>query len=109
MIKHKAQLVAKGYSHKSGVGFDEVFVPVAHMESVRVLITLAARGGWEVHHKDYKCAFLNGDLAEEVNVRQPSGYIDIKNEHMVLKLCKVLYGLRKSPHAWNMRSWIAPW
>jgi hypothetical protein len=39
------------------------------MESVRVLIALAAHGGWEIHHMDVKSAFLNRDLAEEVYVR----------------------------------------
>jgi hypothetical protein len=32
------------------------------MDSVRLLITLAAHEGWEVHHMDVKSTFLNGDL-----------------------------------------------
>jgi hypothetical protein len=56
------------------VDFDEVFAPVARMETVRILLALAAHGGWEVHHMDVKSAFLNGDLAEEVYVQQPAGF-----------------------------------
>lgn len=68
-LKHKARLVAKGYSQRQGVDFEEVFAPVARMETVRLLLALAAHGGWQVHHMDVKSAFLNGDLAEEVYVQ----------------------------------------
>jgi hypothetical protein len=34
IIKHKARLVVKGYVQQQGVDFDEVFVPVARLESV---------------------------------------------------------------------------
>ena len=46
IVKHKARLVAKGYAHKQGVDFDEVFAPVARLETVRLLLALAANGGW---------------------------------------------------------------
>jgi len=52
-----------------------VFAPVARIETVRVLLALAAQGGWEVHHMDVKSAFLNGDLTETVFVQQPPGFI----------------------------------
>jgi hypothetical protein len=51
------------------VDFDEVFAPVARLETVRVLIALAAHGNWELHHMDVKSAFLNGSLKEEVCVK----------------------------------------
>jgi hypothetical protein len=71
--------VAKGYSQRQGVDYDEVFAPVARMETVRLLLALAAHCSWAVHHMDVKSAFLNGDLQEEVYVRQPLGFIDDRN------------------------------
>ena len=47
---------------------------MARMESVCVLLELAAQEGWQVHHMDVKSAFLNGDLKEKVYVCQPPGY-----------------------------------
>ena len=94
VIKHKARLVAKGYVQQPGIDFDEVFAPVARMESVRLLLALAAHERWPVHHMDVKSAFLNGVLEEEVYVTQPPGFVIPGQEGKVLRLKKALYGLR---------------
>lgn len=52
---------------------------------MRVLLALAAQGGWQVHHMDVKSAFLNGDLTEIVYVKQPPGFI-VGDGDKVLKL-----------------------
>jgi hypothetical protein len=103
VLKHKARLVAKGYVQQARVDFDEVFAPVAWIEFVRLLLALAAQEGWPVHHMDVKSAFLNGELNEEVYVRQPPGFIVAGQENMVLRLDKALYGLRQAPRAWNAK------
>jgi hypothetical protein len=56
-----------------------------------------------VHHLDVKSAFLNGDLAEEVFVKQAPGFVVPGAEHKVLRLRKALYGLRQAPRAWNAK------
>jgi len=102
VVKYKARLVAKGYAQRHGVDFDEVFAPVARIETVQVLLALAAQGRWQVHHMDVKSAFLNGDLTETVFVQQPPGFV-IGNGDKELKLRKALYGLKQAPRAWNFR------
>lgn len=97
--KFKARLVAKGYVQQQGIDFDEVFAPVARLETIRLLINLAATNGWEIHHLDVKTAFLHGELKEVVYVSQPEGF-EVKGcEHKVYKLNKELYGLRQAPRA----------
>lgn len=103
VVKHKARLVAKGYVQRAGVDFDEVFAPVARLDSVRVLMALAVQLKLEVHHLDVKSAFLNGDLEEEVYVVQPVGFVDEAAPDKVLRLRKALYGLRQAPRAWNAK------
>ena len=97
IIKHKACLVARGFVQVEGIDFEEVFALVARMESVRLLLALAAAKDWRDHHLDVKLAFLNGELAETVFVRQPLGFAIKGEEHRVLRLRKALYGLRQAP------------
>ncbi|KAJ9560810.1 hypothetical protein OSB04_005970 [Centaurea solstitialis] len=103
IIKYKARLVAKGYVQEHGIDYDEVFAPVARMETIRLILALAAYHGWEVHHLDVKSAFLHGELKEEVYVTQPEGFIKPGNENKVYRLTKALYGLKQAPRAWNMK------
>jgi hypothetical protein len=73
--KHKARLVVEGYAQHHIIDYDEVFAPVAWLDSVRLLITFVSHEGWEVHHLDVKLSFLNGDLQEEVYVEQLVGFV----------------------------------
>ena len=94
IVKHKARLIARGFVQHEGIDFQEVFAPVACMESVRLLLALAAAKDWCIHHLDVKSAFLNSELAETVFLKQPPGFAIKGAEHRVLRLRKALYGLR---------------
>lgn len=94
IAKYQACLVAKGYVQQASVDFEEVFTLMARLESIRLLVALSAEHGWVVHHMDIKLAFLNGELAEVVYVKQPPGFILASKEDKVLRLDKALYGLR---------------
>ncbi|KAK1423646.1 hypothetical protein QVD17_18952 [Tagetes erecta] len=100
---HKARLVARGFVQQKGIDFEEAFAPVARLETIRLLLAMAAKGKWLVHHLDVKSAFLNGELKEEVYVKQPDGFVKEGKEEMVCRLNKALYGLRQAPRAWNIR------
>ena len=99
--KFKARLVAQGYSQAAGVDFQEVFSPVIRNTSMRSLLALANSLDWEVHQMDVKSAFLQGDLNEEIYMRQPDGYVDKGNPNHVCKLKKSLYGLKQAARCWN--------
>nr|GEV43306.1 ribonuclease H-like domain, reverse transcriptase, RNA-dependent DNA polymerase [Tanacetum cinerariifolium] len=103
ITKHKTRLVVKGYIQEHGIDFEEVFAPVARMETIRLLLAIATNNKWEVHHLDVKSAFLHGDLKEEVYVTQPEGFIKRQDNGKVYRLIKVLYGLRQAQRAWNIK------
>jgi hypothetical protein len=42
IVKHKSCLVARGFVQRKGIDFDDTFAPMAQIESVRLLFTLAA-------------------------------------------------------------------
>ncbi|MCH93923.1 copia-type polyprotein, partial [Trifolium medium] len=103
VAKHKARLVAKGFLQKAGLDYDEVYAPVARIETIRLVIAIASAKKWSLSQMDVKSAFLNGSLDEEVYVSQPPGFIMKGKEGMVYKLNKALYGLKQAPRAWNKR------
>ena len=103
MIGNKAQLVAQGYSQMDGIDYDEIFAPVARMESIRILLTLACQLKFKLYQMDVKTTFLNGLLKKYVYVAQPKGFIDPHFPDHVLYLKKAPYGLKQAPSAWYDR------
>ena len=97
----KACLVAQGYSQKEGLDYDETFNPVVRSESVRSVIALASKNGLKLHQVDITTAFLNGDLEEEVYMRQPEDFLLDGQEHLVCRLKRSIYGLKQSSRCWN--------
>lgn len=70
------------------------------MNTIRIIISLTAHFGWEMHQFDVKNAFLHGSLEEEVYMEIPPGYGATNGGNKVCKLKKALYGLKQSPRAW---------
>ena len=103
VIRNKARLVAQGYTQVEGVDFDETLVPIARIESIRVLLAFACHLKFKLYEMDMKSAFLNGFLEEEVSVAQPKGFIDPHFPDHVLYLKKTFYGLKQASKAWYDR------
>jgi hypothetical protein len=98
--RYKARLVAQGFSQQHGVDYNEVYAPVARNSAIRAVLALATALDLEVHQMDVSTAFLNGELEEEIYMRQPEGYVD-RDPDLVCKLQRSLYGLKQAARCWN--------
>ena len=101
--KFKARLVVKGYAQLHGLDYNEVFALEARLDTICVILAMAAQLCWEVFQLDVKSAFLHGEFKEKVFVLQPEGFIKKGEEEKVYRLRKALYGLKQASRAWYNR------
>ncbi|KAH9751211.1 hypothetical protein KPL71_014192 [Citrus sinensis] len=99
--KYKARLVIKGYRQREGLDYFDTYSSVARINSIQMIIAIAALRNLEIHQMDVKTAFLNGDLDEEIYMEQPKGFLAPGQEKKVCKLVKSLYGLKQAPKQWH--------
>nr|GEU90745.1 putative ribonuclease H-like domain-containing protein [Tanacetum cinerariifolium] len=88
-----------GHTQKEGIDYEEVFVPVARIEAIRLFLAYAFFMGFMVYQMDVKSAFLYGTIEEEVYVCQPIGFEDPDYHDKVYKVVKALYELHQAPRA----------
>ena len=82
----KSRLVAKGFTQKEGIDYEETFSLVAMLKSIRILLSIAAHFNYEIWKMNIKTAFLNGHLDECIYMMQPDGFIEKGQEHMFCNL-----------------------
>ena len=92
--KFKLRFVARAFTQKEGINYEETFAPVWRYTSIRTIIALASVLGWKLHHMDVKTTFLNGKIEQEIFVEQPDGFVLHNKDNHVCKLRKALYGLK---------------
>jgi hypothetical protein len=52
--RNKARLVYKGYAQTEGLDFDETFVPIERLESIRMFLSYACHKQFKVYQMDVK-------------------------------------------------------
>ena len=72
--KYKERLVAKGFTQKEGIDYKETFSPVSKKDFLRIILALVAHFDFELQHMDVKTTLLNGELEEEVYMKQPERF-----------------------------------
>ena len=74
-MRLNARLATKGHMEKAELEFEEVFVLVARIETIRAIVTLTIQGDLEIHDLNVKSTFFYGEIKEDTYVNQLEGYI----------------------------------
>ena len=101
--RYKARLVVKGFTQQEGIDYHDTLSLVSKKDSFWIIMALVAHFDMELHQMDVKTTFLNGDLEEEVYMKQPEGFITNGNDHIVCKLKKSIYGLKQASRQWYLK------
>jgi hypothetical protein len=86
--------VAKGFTPREEIDYNETFSPVSSKNSFRIIMVLLAHYDLELHQMNVKMTFLNGDLYENLYMAQPKGLVIEGRENLGCHLTKSIYGLK---------------
>jgi len=102
-VWHKARYVVLGYEQIFGQDYANTTSPTARMESVRLILNIAAAKDWDLQQIDVKTAFLYGLLPPDKAqyLEQPEGFAEPGKEDWVWCLQRGLYGMKQSGRIWN--------
>ena len=92
--KLKARIVAKGFTQREGIDYEETFSPTVRFESVRILVAAAGVGNMHTHQMDVTTAFLYASLEEEVYMELLEGMDGYGTPGKVARLWKAIYGVK---------------
>ena len=84
----RARMVVRGDWQIEGLDFFEVFAPTAKLQAFRALLHLGAHYDLEMEQLDFVTAFMNGDIEDNVYMRQPQGFTLPEKSTYVCKLKK---------------------
>ncbi|GKA57868.1 zinc finger, CCHC-type containing protein [Tanacetum coccineum] len=77
-----------GFRQKEGIDYFDTYALVARIITFRLLLALVAIHNLVIHQMDVKTTFLNGDLEEEVYMKQLEGFVMLGNDHKIEKILK---------------------
>ncbi len=68
--RYKTRFCAKGFTQVEGIDFTQTFVPVAKMNSICVILSIATTHDLELQQSDVDTAFLYGDVKQNRNLHE---------------------------------------
>ena len=99
-LKHRARIVAKGYTEIQGVDYLETFAPTISTKALLMMLHIVASEGLIMHNLDVSNAYLEAETPVPIFMELPRSPGD---PPVVVQLLKTLYGLKESGHEWNKK------
>nr|KAJ0225031.1 hypothetical protein LSAT_V11C100028810 [Lactuca sativa] len=81
--KYNSILVIQGFRQHEGIDVFDTYALIVRISKVRLLLACVATHNLMVHQIDVKSAFLNGDLDEEIYIKQHEGFMMPGSENKV--------------------------
>ena len=110
LLNDITRLVVQGYSQEEGIDYFETFNPVIKPATIRLVLSIAISNHWCIRLLDINNTFLNGNLLEDVYMRQPSGFEDSTYLSHLCRLNKTVYSLKQAPRSWfnKLKTYLIP-
>lgn len=106
--RKKARAIIKGFYLQAGIDFNETFAPVPVATTIRILLALAAKFGWNIKQGDIATAFLAADMDTEVYIMVPSWFTDNPDPaatgYTLHRLLKGIPGIPQGPRLFHNKS-----
>ncbi len=94
----RARLTARGFQEEGDFPTDS---PTVQKHSVRLLLAMACKYGWDISTTDITSAFLQGNLLDRDVYIKPPKEANMPNK--LWKLNKCLYGLKDASRQWYFK------
>nr|QBH67459.1 hypothetical protein UE_1393 [Ustilago esculenta] len=105
--KYKARLVAQGYTQVHGFNYEETFMAVVKMATLRMLMIMSLQYDMKIYQLNIITAYLNGKLVVDLYMRQPplpASMMQLGSQSLICKLNKSLYGLKQAGCTWYQKA-----
>jgi hypothetical protein len=101
--RFKARLMAKGFTQREGIDYNETFLLVSPKDSFRIIMALVAHYDLELHKMEVNTAFFSEDLYENIYMTQSKGFVIKGKENLGWHLTKSIYGLNQAFRQWYLK------
>ena len=101
ITRWKARLVAQGFTQIPGLEYDQTYALVARLESLRMVVAIAAHLSLHLWQIYFVSVYLNSDNKFLVYMEQPPGFVKPGEEDMVNIALKTIYGMMNGAYDWS--------
>lgn len=99
-------MVVKEFYQQKGIDFNEIFSPLIKIQTICIVLGMAAILDLELEQLDVKTAFLHGDVEEDLYMEKPEGFVKLGHENLYCKLKPSLNGIKKASRLWYRKFYI---